>query len=160
MKITSKAKTMSEAKEEVFQYVCSDRDWKGASVLMEIKDENSAKGFHGSTYSIVVEEERLGHLYLCIGHFSTKATARKMTEDLRSGKITLAQAIEKSLKAFERWVESVVTGKMKSGSNGIAYNQLQYFGGTKEQLQRLVDAEKKFSDYVTRSIEERKQRTA
>ena len=146
-KIVSKAKTMKEAGEVIVRFSAYDRDWKGCSVVASIDD-----GKYGSIDSLVVKEELYKgctvNLYLCIGHFKTKATAHKMVEDLQSGKITLAQALEKSLKSYERWVAKVVAGKGAGGSSGIARNQLIYFGGTKEQVARLDAANKAFSERV------------
>jgi hypothetical protein len=140
-------KTMKEANEEVLRFDLNDRDWKGASVVVEIKDGKN--NWYGSMHSLKVKDGSRS-LYLCVGHFNAKATARKMVEDLQSGKITLAQAIEKSLKSYERWVAKLGTGKYAGGMNGIGREQLIYFGGTPEQVARLDRAEAAFTAYVMR----------
>lgn len=120
------------------EFRLNNRGWKGASV-------------------VAVQAEMEGvSLYLCVGHFNSKSTAAKMVDDLNSKKITLTQAIEKSLKSYEKWVAKVSSGKFAGGVNRLGREQLIHFGGTTEQVARFDRAEAAFKAHVVSEMEKRK----
>ena len=122
------------------RFVFINRDWKGASCVAELEEG----GIHDTD---VIDEP--GALYLCIGHFSAKPTTQRMVDDLNSGKISLVEAIRKTIKSMERWQNKVEADKRCGMRPGIARKQAEYFGATEADLVRLDTVNTRFKKHTS-----------